>query len=112
MADLNVDSSPEIYLYVATNDGSKTGSVVAYAANHKKSPSQIYLPPLENEKDRRGYRGGDEFAVVESILGRRFPIYPDDQSDAKPTGRTRQLQYKLTPGEAGWILRLDKSLEF
>jgi hypothetical protein len=113
VADLNIDSSPEVYVYVRATDDSNIGSLVAYAANKKKSLSQIYLPDLaENKKNAIGYRGGDEFAVVESTLVRRFPIYPEDMSIATPTGRTRQLQYKLKAGEAGWILRLDKSLEY
>jgi hypothetical protein len=113
VADLNIDSSPEVYVYVRATDGSNVGSVVAYAANNKKSLSQIHLPDLaENKKNTVGYRGGDEFAVVESTFARRFPIYPEDKSIAEPTGRMRQLQYKLKAGEAGWVLRLDKSLEF
>lgn len=113
VADLNIDSSPEIYVYVRTTDGSNIGILLAYAANKKKSLSQIYLPDIaENKKNASGYRGGDEFAVVESTLVRRFPIYSNDKTVTKPTGRMRQLQYKLKAGEAGWILRLDKSLEF
>jgi hypothetical protein len=50
--------------------------------------------------------------VVEGILGRRFPIYPDDKPASKPTGRMQQIQYKLQGGEAGWILKVDKTVEF
>ena len=50
--------------------------------------------------------------MVEGILGRRFPVYPDDQPDSKPTGNVRQIQYKLHPGEAGWLLKVDKVVEF
>jgi hypothetical protein len=56
-----------------------------------------------------GYRGQDEFAVLEGVLGRRFPVH--DESGA-PTGRIRQLQYLLDAGEAGWILKVDRILEF
>ena len=56
--------------------------------------------------------GHDEFAVVENILARRFPVYAESDTNANPTGAMRQLQYKLTPGEASWILVLDKSVEF
>jgi hypothetical protein len=111
VADLNVDGSPELYIYLRAADG--TGALVAYAANHKKSLSQIALPALTDvPKNATGYRGGDEFAVVESTLVRRFPIYPADPAVATPTGKMRQLQYKLKAGEAGWLLRLDKALEF
>lgn len=101
--DLNADGSPEIYIYAGD-------SIIAYAANKKKSLSQITLPELgENSK---GYRGGDAFSVLEGVLGRRFPIYPEDREKSEPTGKLRQIQYKLAAGEAGWLLKVDKVTEF
>jgi len=47
--------------------------------------------------------------VLKGVLGRRFPIH--DESGV-PTGRIRQLQYVLEAGEAGWILKIDRILEF
>ncbi len=108
VADINADSSPEIYIY--TTDAGKRAGLLAYSANRKKSLSQIFLPELGEHA--KGYRGGDEFAVVEGILGRRFPIYPDDKPESGPTGKTRQIQYKLHAGEAGWILKPDQVVEF
>ena len=110
VADLNVDGSPEVYVYVRSTGGDAAGSVVGYVANNRKSLSMAYLPPLTETPDAaKGYRGQDEFAVLEGVLGRRFPIH--DEGGA-PTGKLRQLQYKLTAGEAGWILALDSSTEF
>jgi hypothetical protein len=108
VADINVDGSSELYVYGF--DGSSQ-TVLAWSANKKKSLSQITLPDLDATQSK-GYRGGDEFAVVEGILGRRFPIYPDDPSESKPTGKYRQIQYKLHAGEAGWLLKADKVIEF
>ena len=88
-------------------------NLIAYSANQKKSLSQIFLPDLkEDEKNATGYRGHDEFAVVENSLARRFPIFPEEPGDTKPTGKMRQLQYKLHPGEAGWLLKVENSSEF
>ncbi len=107
VADINADGSPELYVYGF--DG-KSQTLLAWSANKKKSLSDIALPELgENAK---GYRGGDEFSVVEGILGRRFPIYPDDRPESKPTDKVRQIQYKLHPGEAGWVLKVDKVVVF
>lgn len=109
-ADLDADGSPELYVYVGSRADDAMGSVVAYVANHRKSLSMANMQPLSDTPDAAaGYRGHDEFAVLEGVLGRRFPIH---DAAGKPTGRIRQLQYVLAPGEAGWLLRVDKMLEF
>jgi hypothetical protein len=113
VADLNSDGSPDIYVYVTSAGSGSYGSLVAYSANQRKSLSEIYLPPVTQDKAAsRGYRGHDEFAVVERVLVQRFPIYRDTDTNAQPTGGTRQLQYKLVPGEAGWILKVDRVVEY
>jgi hypothetical protein len=113
VADLNADGSPEIYVYVQSTGSGSYGSLVAYAANRKKSLSDIYLPPITDDpRAAKGYMGHDEFRVVESTLVRRFPVYRDGDTNAKPTGGTRQIQYKLAPGEAGWLLRADRVVEY
>lgn len=111
VADLDVDGSPEIYVYVVGAGAEARGELVAFSANRKKSLSVIALPELSAAASD-GYRGRDEFAVLENVLGRRFPIFGKDGNPAAPTGRMRQLQYKLEPGEAGWLLRLDRTTEF
>ncbi len=111
VADLNVDGSPEVYVYVTLNGVGAHGTVVAYSANRRRSLSDIHLPDLPAEA-ARGYQGHDEFAVVESVLARRFPVYPVGYADAKPSGSMRQLQYRLVPGEASWQLKLERVTEF
>ncbi|MCX7111746.1 MAG: PliI family lysozyme inhibitor of I-type lysozyme [Proteobacteria bacterium] len=106
VADLNADGSPEIYVYATSAGSGSYGSLVAYAANKGKSLSEIYLPSLQDDaKAAKGYMGHDEFRVVENGLVRRFPVYGDKDTNAQPTGGTRQIQYKLKAGEAGWVLK-------
>lgn len=113
VADLNADGSPELYIYVTSAGSGAYGSVIAYSTNHKKSMSSIYMAELATgSKDAKGYMGHDEFTVIENSLARRFPIYKENDSNAKPTGGTRQLQYKLKMGEASWQLKLINSTEF
>ena len=113
VADLNVDGSPEIYVYVQSAGSGSYGSLVAFSANKKKSLSDIYLPPVaEDPTLSKGYMGHDEFAVVESTLVQRFPIYREGDANAQPSGKTRQIQYRLKPGEAGWVLEVDEVLEY
>jgi hypothetical protein len=79
-------------------------SLVAYASNRNKSLSTIHLPPLEDVPGAAaGYAGHDAMAVVESVFARRFPI---------PGDKTRQIQYRLTQGEASWVLKFDRMDEF
>lgn len=110
VADINADGSPEIYVYVNSAGSGSYGSLVAYSANNKKSLSEIYLSPLENDKtNSTGYMGHDEFTVIENSFVRRFPVYKKGDSNAKPTGGIRQLQYKLIADETTWQLKLMKS---
>ena len=110
VADINADGSPEIYVYVTSAGSGSYGTLIAYSANNKKSLSDIYLHPLEHDKKNSvGYMGHDEFSIVENALGRRFPVYKKEDTNAKPTGGMRQLQYKLIAGEASWQLKLMKS---
>lgn len=111
VADMNGDGSPEIYVYVHSAGSGTYGELIAYSANNKKSLSEIYLPPLADDAENfKGYMGHDEFIVIEGYLVRRFPVYADGDTNINPTGGTRQLQYKLIPGEASWILELDKNI--
>jgi hypothetical protein len=112
-ADLNGDGSPEIYVYVTSAGSGSYGSLVAYSANRRKSLSEIYLSPVNRDKAAaKGYMGHDEFAVVENALVRRFPVYRDTDTNAQACGGMRQLQYRLVAGEAGWILKLDRVVEY
>jgi len=112
VADLDSNGSPELYVYVQSAGSGSYGSLIAYAANNRKSLSEIYLPQLPESADElKGYMGHDEFAVVETTLVRRFPVYRAGDTNAAPSGGMRQLQYKLAPGEAGWLLKLDKVVE-
>jgi len=114
VADLNRDGSPEIYIYVTSAGSGTYGTLVAYSANNRKSLSEIYLPPLESEKKSvsEGYMGHDKFSIVENRFARRFPVYLKDDPNCCPKGGTRQLEYKLVPGEATWQLKLVKTKQF
>ncbi len=113
IGDLDANGFPEVYVYVTSAGSGSYGSLVAYAVNNGKSMTPIYLPPITDDaKASKGYMGHDAFAVLEGVLGRRFPIYTEGDTNSAPSGKTRQLQYKLVPGEAGWVLRLEDITEF
>jgi hypothetical protein len=113
VADLDVDGYPEIYIYVNSAGSGSYGSLIAYASNRNLSLSEIYLPPIEEGSDEaKGYMGHDEFSVMENTFVRRFPIYQEGDPNSAPSGGTRQVQYKLATGEAGWVLRKNRVVEY
>ena len=113
VADLNADGSPEVYVYLQSAGSGSYGSLVAFSANNLKSLSGIYLPPVaEQPQLSKGYMGHDTFAVAGNRLVQRFPIYRDTDANAAPTGGTREVHYRLDAGEAGWLLKVDRVVEF
>jgi hypothetical protein len=113
VADLDADGSPEIYVYVTSAGSGSYGSVVAYAANRRKSLSEAYMAPITDHPTApKGYMGHDQFAVGEGRLLRRFPVYRPGDANAAPSGGTRQIQYRLVPGEANGQLRIDRVVEY
>ena len=111
LADLDTDGWPELYVYIASAGSGSYGSLYGRAVNKGKSMSPVYLPPLA-QVEAQGYQGHDEFAVVENRLVRRFPLYRDKDINAAPAGGWRQIQYRLQAGEAGWILVVDRVVEY
>jgi hypothetical protein len=113
VADLNGDGWPEVYVYISSAGSGSYGSLVAYAVNGGKSISPVFLAELtDNPEAASGFMGHDEFAVVENRLVRRYPVYQASDVNSAPTGGTRQLQYQLVPGEAGWLLHLDRVVNY
>lgn len=110
VSDLNVDGSPEVYVFVQSNSPHTQGSVVAMSANRGKSLTDVVLPALP-PRLAKGYCGYDQFAVMEGVLGRRFAICSSLAPTNSPT-KVRQIQYRLKRGEATWRLVVDKVVEF
>ena len=104
--DLDANGYPEVYVYVTSVGSGSYGSLIAYASNRNRSITPISLPQLEDDPAAaKGYMGHDRLAVGEGALMRNFPIYKEGDTNAAPTGGTRQVQYHLQAGEAGWQLK-------
>lgn len=106
LADLDGDNAPELFVVLMNAGSGSYGEVLAWSSNGKKSLTPIVIEKPA-EKDLTGYMGHDAFEVVEGTLIRRFPVYKEGDTNAKPTGGWRQIQYKLAPGEASWQLHVD-----
>ena len=113
IGDLNIDSYPELFVYLTSDGSGSYGKLIGYSVNNGKSVSQVYLPDIsENNEVSKGYMGHDEMAIVENTFCQRFPIYKEGDSNANPTGGIRQIQYKLVDGESSRILKIDKVINF
>ena len=111
--DLNSDGSPELFVFTQSVGSGSYGNVYAFSVNNKKSISQVYFQPTaENSEINKGYMGHDEFSLVENTLGQRFPIYKEGDTNAEPTGGTRQVSYRLVEGEAMRKLEVDEITEY
>jgi hypothetical protein len=102
--DLNSDGRPDLLLFVTSAGSGSYGSVMAWSTSKGHTLLPITMPELSG-KLAQGYMGHDQFAVVETTLMRRFPIYRPGDTNAKPTGGTRQISYKLVAGEAGFLFK-------
>jgi len=113
IGDLNSDGFPEIMIYITSDGSGSYGSLIGFSSNKNKSMSEIAFPSfIDNPKINKGYMGHDEFAIIETNVSQRFPIYNDSDTNSNPTGKTRQIQYKLKDGETSRKLVVDKIIEY
>lgn len=109
--DINHDGYYEVVVFTQSVGSGSYGGIVAYSSNNGKSWSEVYYPELSAELSK-GYMGHDEFALIENVLVRRFPIYLEGDTNAQPTGKMRQIQYHLKDGEASRKFVVDRVIEF
>ena len=113
IADLDSDQRPEVYIAVASAGSGSYGSLVAYVIEEDPSLSRILVPELgEDEAASDGYMGHDEFAVVETSLIRRFPLYAPGDVNAEPSGGTRNVVYKLQKSAGQWQLTRSRITDY
>lgn len=113
IGDLNADGFPEILVYITSDGSGSYGTVIGYSVNNGKSVSEIFMPNIwDNPKANKGYMGHDEFAIVENSFCQRFKTYNPQDTNSNPTGKTRQIQYKLKEGENSRVFVVDKIIEY
>ncbi|MDW5288636.1 MliC family protein [Formosa sp. PL04] len=106
--DLNYDTFPELLIYTKSGVDAH-GKVLGFSVNNGKSMSRINISKVsDNEETNKGYQGRDEFAMVEGTFIQRFPIYENNS----PTGKIKQIQYKLEEGESSSELVVNKIVEY
>lgn len=105
--DINRDGFPDLvfYVYSIGIDSMPKGIVIGISSERNESMAPIGFPDIfDDPKIRVGYKGYDEYFLMEGTLMRRFPVFPADSSSAKPAGSgvlMRQVSYQIIPGERG-----------
>lgn len=113
IGDLNTDGFPEVLVYITSDGSGSYGTVIGYSVNNGKSMSEIFMPNIvDNPKASKGYMGHDEFAIVENSFCQRFKTYNPQDTNSNPTGKTRQIQYKLKDGENSRAFVVNKIIEY
>jgi hypothetical protein len=100
--DLNSDGFPDLVLYIYSDSNAVFGTVYAFLSEANKSITPCALPDIMLDgKVNTGYKGHDQFSLMESYLLQKFPIYKTGDDKDKPTGGTRVLLYQLVRNEDG-----------
>jgi len=110
--DLNNDGFPDIIIFIEDAAGKKSIFPICSQDNERIAP--ILFPGLLNDMElSKGYRGKDEYKLVEGVLFRKFPIFPADTAIKEPTNKIRQLMYRVVQGERdSWKFKMFKQFDF
>lgn len=111
--DINGDHYPEIFVYLISDGSGSYGKLICYSTRGGKSMSRVALPSItDDSRINKGYMGHEEMSFSDSVFTVRFSIYNDGDSNAEPTGGTRQVQYRMADGVDGLVLKVDKVTEY
>ncbi len=111
--DLNSDGYPDLVLYVYTDSSAIFGTVYAFVSKQNKSFIGCILPdPMMDGKINEGYKGHDQFSLMEGYLLDKFPIYKTGDDKDKPSGGTRVILYQLVPDEGEVQVSEDADLRY
>lgn len=93
--DLDGDAAPELLLWMRSGGSSAEGDLRGWRFDAAGGATTIQLPPLDDET-AIGWRGRDQFGVQGDAVVRSFPLYRDDDDNARPTaGFVRVVRYRL-----------------
>ena len=96
--DLNNDGFPDLVIYVTEQSGNTNLFSIVSKENETVEP--IVLPDITNDMQMsKGYRGEDDYRLVEGVLFRKFPIYESDTTIKTPTNKVRQILYRVVKGD-------------
>lgn len=96
--DLNNDGFPDLVIYVTEKSGNTNLFSIVSKENETIEP--VILTDITNDMQMsKGYRGQDDYKLVEGILFRKFPVYESDTAIKTPTNKVRQILYRVVRGD-------------
>jgi len=99
--DLNQDGVADLILFIYSDSAAIHGTVLAFISEGNKSIVPAGLPDVALDgKLSPGYKGHDQFSMLEGTLLQRFPVFKPGDADA-PTGGNRTVQYQLNKVDGG-----------
>jgi hypothetical protein len=111
--DLDSDGYPELLIYTISAGSGSYGNLIAFSVLSGQSMVPVVFPDIADSPEvSEGYMGHDEFAVVETTLSRRFPIYKEGDPNSTPSGGTRQIAYKMEAGENAPVFRIHNITDY
>ncbi len=112
VGDLNADGFPEVLVYTNSEGSGSYGNVIGYKVDSCNSMSYIIMPQLTDDKEAsKGYMGHDKFGIISNKLVRSFPKYNKNDTNANPTGGTKQILYLLKKDKGGWKFEIEKIID-
>jgi len=100
--DLNQDGFVDLIIYILESTGKINLFCISSKGDEMIQP--IFFPDITNDTQlSKGYRGRDEYKLVEGILFRKFPIFVSDTTIKEPTKKARQIMYRVVEGDRGML---------
>ena len=111
--DLNNDGFPDLRVVPISGPRGEFGNAFAFISAANKKIMPVGLPDIQLDgKYKDGYRGHDEFSLMEGTLMRKFPVYKTDDKDNAATGGKRIIQYQLSGSEdTGYRFTVQQSFD-
>ena len=110
--DLNNDGFPDLVVYIFSGANAEYGTVYAFASDQNKSYVPFPLPDVMLDgKLKEGYKGHDEFTLLEGKLIQQFPLYKPDDNKDKPTGGKRVVMYTVVASGGGFQFKVQRTYD-